>query len=58
MSRILGLLLAIAAAVFLSSCQGDNAQPQDPNHVSTIPWNRPETWEGQGPMGGMMEGTH
>ena len=22
--------------------------------VSTIPWNRPASWEGRGPLGGMM----
>jgi hypothetical protein len=55
MPRILGLLLAAAAVLFLSSCESD--KPEDPNRVSTIPWNRPEKWEGQGPMGGMMPGT-
>jgi hypothetical protein len=50
--RILAFLLAAAALVFLPSCASD--QPEDPNRVSTIPWNRPEKWEGQGPMGGMM----
>jgi len=55
MPRILGILLAVAAAIFMASCTSD--QPEDPNHVSTIPWNRPEKWEGQGAMGGMMPGT-
>ena len=41
---------------FMSSCSSD--KPDDPNHVSSIPWNRPESWEGQGPMGSMMPGTH
>ena len=52
MVRFLSLFAAAAAALFLSSCASD--QPEDPNRVSTIPWNRPEKWEGQGPMGGMM----
>ena len=52
MVRIFGLLFAVAVMVFLSACASD--QPEDPNRVSTIPWNRPEKWEGQGPMGGMM----
>ena len=55
MPRILGFLLAVAAAVFMASCTSD--KPEDPNSVSNIPWNRPEKWEGQGPMGGMMPGT-
>jgi hypothetical protein len=52
MVRLLSLFAAAAAALFLSSCSTD--QQDDPNRVSTIPWNRPEKWEGQGPMGGMM----
>ena len=52
MVRILGLFFAAIVFVLLSACASD--QPEDPNRVSTIPWNRPEKWEGQGPMGGMM----
>jgi hypothetical protein len=52
LTRILVLLLAAAILVLLPSCASD--QPEDPNRVSTIPWNRPEKWEGQGPLGGMM----
>ena len=55
MLRILGLFLVTAAMIFLSACQSDKAD--DPNNVSTIPWNRPATWEGSGGMGGMMPGT-
>jgi hypothetical protein len=43
-------LLLTAAALFFSGCASD--QPEDPNRVSTTPWNRPERWEGQGPLGG------
>ena len=51
MSRSLTLFLLLAATlVLLPSCAVD--QPKDPNRVSTIPWNRPEKWEGQGPLGG------
>jgi hypothetical protein len=53
--RILGILLVAAAAILVTSCASDD--PSDPNRVSTIPWNRPEKWEGQGPMGGMMPGS-
>lgn len=52
LTRILVLLLAAATSVIFASCASD--QPEDPNRVSTIPWNRPEKWEGQGPLGGMM----
>jgi outer membrane biogenesis lipoprotein LolB len=55
MQRILGFLLAAVAVALMTACAGD--KPEDPNNVSTIPWNRPEKWEGQGPMGGMMPGS-
>ena len=55
MLRIFGIVLAVAAMAVMTACAGD--KPADPNNVSTIPWNRPEQWEGQGPMGGMMPGT-
>jgi hypothetical protein len=50
MKRILAALLLIGATVFLPGCA--STEPEDPNRVSTIPWNRPEKWEGQGPLGG------
>ncbi|MDR3403623.1 MAG: hypothetical protein P4L99_14080 [Chthoniobacter sp.] len=56
MPRILGFLLAAAAAALMAACTSD--KPEDPNSVTTIPWNRPEKWEGQGPMGGMMPGSN
>jgi hypothetical protein len=55
MPRILGILLALATVVLMAACTSD--KPDDPNRVSNIPWNRPEKWEGQGPMGGMMPGS-
>jgi hypothetical protein len=39
-------LLGITA--ILAGC----ATTQDRNDVSSIPWNRPATWEGQGALGG------
>ncbi len=50
MLRALGFLLLAALLVLLPACA--ESQPKDPNRVSTIPWNRPEKWEGQGPLGG------
>lgn len=50
MIRLLALLVLAAAPVLLTSCA---SQAEDPNRVSTIPWNRPEKWEGQGPLGSM-----
>ena len=49
MIRVLAFLALAAALVLLPSCA---SQEEDPNRVSTIPWNRPEKWEGQGGMGG------
>ena len=52
MGRILALLLLASAGCLIGGCATD--KPDDPNRVSTIPWNRPERWESQGPLGGMM----
>jgi hypothetical protein len=48
------LLLLAAAAVSLGACASTEPEPADPNRVSTIPWNRPEGWEGAGPLGGFV----
>jgi hypothetical protein len=53
--RCLALILLACAAFGFGACS-NNSEPQDPNRVSTIPWNRPERWEGQGPLGSMMGG--
>jgi len=45
-SRVL-LLLLLFGAVLGAGC----ATTTD-NDVSTIPWNRPENWEGMGALGG------
>jgi hypothetical protein len=45
-SRTLVLLLLLGAA-FAAGCA-----TTDENEVSTIPWNRPESWEGMGALGG------
>lgn len=49
MKSIFALALLIASVVLMPGCTTD--QPEDPNRVSTIPWNRPQPWEGQGPLG-------
>ena len=48
--RLFALGLLLGTLSFLPGCASD--EPKDPNRVSNIPWNRPEKWEGQGPMGG------
>ena len=48
-----------AAALLLLSvggCQSTDDQQQNPNQ-SSIPWNRPQSWEGQGMMGGFNQGS-
>jgi hypothetical protein len=51
--RILALVPLAALTIFLGGCAEDSGA-SDPNRVSTLPWSRPERWEGQGAIGGMM----
>ena len=53
MARIFAAFLLASCALLFPSCADDRAN--DPNRVSTIPWNRPEQWEGQGPLGGFNQ---
>ena len=57
MSRIV-LLVCSCAALLLSGCASETASRSnnltDTGHVNTIPWNRPERWEGTGTLGGML----
>ncbi|HEX8311284.1 MAG TPA: hypothetical protein VF614_08210 [Chthoniobacteraceae bacterium] len=53
--RVLSLLLLLGSTLWLPGCA--SSEPEDPNRVSTIPWNRPERWEGQGPLGGFAPST-
>ena len=50
MPRLVALFFLAGMLILLPACA--ETQPADPNRVSTIPWNRPEKWEGQGPLGG------
>jgi hypothetical protein len=50
--RWIALAVLVGCACGLGGCA--SGEPEDPNRVSTIPWNRPESWEGQGPLGSMM----
>ena len=56
MVRLCFIFLIVAAATLLTTgCASDTPQTTDnTGHVSTIPWNRPESWEGQGALGGML----
>jgi hypothetical protein len=45
--RWIFLLALLAGAALATGCASTNE-----NDVSTIPWNRPEKWEGMGALGG------
>lgn len=46
-SRWIFLLLLLTGAALAGGCASTNE-----NDVSSIPWNRPEKWEGMGSLGG------
>ena len=46
------ILLAGLCAAFCSCA--DDKPADNREQVSTIPWNRPEKWEGQGMLGGFQ----
>jgi hypothetical protein len=46
--RILLMALLTAFVVLAGGC----ATHKESNDVSSIPWNRPQSWEGQGALGG------
>ena len=53
MNSAIRLLLVILAAA-ISGCASTD-KPKDEERVSSIPWAKPESWQGQGPFGGMMQ---
>jgi hypothetical protein len=53
MSRALALLLLSALALGLAACASDTTASGRPQE-STIPWNRPQKWEGPGVYGSAM----
>lgn len=48
-------ILFLASAFLLAGCQSapENTTPASAA-VSSIPWNRPASWEGSGALGGFM----
>jgi hypothetical protein len=50
MRRWVFLLLTVAASL-ASAC----ATTKSEDKVSSIPWNRPQQWEGQGALGGFHQ---
>jgi len=57
MKRLRTSLLLLALAFTVGGCASD--EKVEANHAgSNLPWNRPQTWEGPGVMGSMMQGSH
>ena len=54
--RILLLILAAGIAGCASNDKRTDDKRTDDERVSSIPWARPEGWQGQGAFGGMMQG--
>jgi len=56
MKSVLHFLLLLAALSLLSACASTKAADTDPNgqEPSSMPWNKPESWEGTGSLGGAM----
>jgi hypothetical protein len=55
MGHFLRILVAIVAAGIAGCASAD--KPNDDDRVSSIPWAKPESWQGQGAFGGMMQGS-
>ena len=55
--RLAALLFLATLAALLPACAntGEKSSDNEDPTVSKIPWNRPESWEGAGPLGGMMQ---
>jgi hypothetical protein len=50
-------LLVTASTGLLGACASSEPKKStEREKVSTIPWNRPESWEGKGVLGGMGTG--
>lgn len=50
------IVAALAILSLLTGCQTAPEPTASPNRaaVSSIPWNRPASWEGTGALGGFM----
>ena len=63
-TRLLNLLLlTVTATCSLSSCASDDEPKRkkvvgpDSSQYSSLPWNRPRSWEGTAKYGGMVPGS-
>lgn len=59
MTRLRLLLLLLPVVLFQTGCTSANTSPTAGNidangePVSSVPWNKPESWETTGQLGGM-----
>jgi hypothetical protein len=53
--RVLAAFSLFGLLVSLSGC-ASTEEKKDLDRVTSIPWNKPERWEGTGPFGSMMPG--
>jgi hypothetical protein len=55
-SSVAAALLFLALTAILTGCQTASEPTANPDRaaVSSIPWNRPASWEGSGALGGFM----
>jgi outer membrane biogenesis lipoprotein LolB len=55
-TKLLKISLLLLASAMMTSCSLD--EKSDPNLAgSALPWNRPQSWEGAGPLGSAMQGS-
>jgi hypothetical protein len=54
---VLRYFAALVVIFSAAGCGGDDSQQQQQQgaNASSIPWNRPQSWEGQGMMGGFQQ---
>jgi len=54
--RLLALTVLLAPMLFIGcASKQEDLTKQDRERISTIPHNRPQSWEGQGVLGGMVQ---
>lgn len=54
--KVCSLLLILVVTVLMGGCATDGDSRSSHNE-SSLPWNRPQAWEGAGALGAAMQGT-
>jgi len=55
-TKFLGGLILAAVAMLATGCQSPSGNDLDRPRESSIPWNKPQSWEGPGVLGNSMPG--